>query len=136
MVRNLNRILHRCINITRLWLMHQRWDNWKVVSSSAIKRQKLPKNHSVTSSKVDLRNVWRITIRIFSYLTHSILIWFFLWIRPINNNITAPDLNTTGFQTAFGKTSRFVGFIFQEAKSTILLLVIRRTVDNDLPETS
>jgi hypothetical protein len=29
-----------------------------------------------------------------------------------------------------------VGFIFKEAKSTILLFVVRRTVDNNLSETS
>ena len=53
-----------------------------------------------------------------SYLRHGIVVGFFLRVCPINNNITAPNLNTAGFQSAFGKTSRFVGFIFQEAKST------------------
>jgi hypothetical protein len=54
----------------------------------------------------------------FSYLSHRIVVRLFLGVCPIDNNITAPDLNTAGFQSAFGKTSRFVGFIFKEAKST------------------
>ena len=53
-----------------------------------------------------------------SYLSHRIIVRLFLGVCPIDNNITAPDLNTAGFQSAFGKTSRFVGFIFKEAKST------------------
>jgi hypothetical protein len=70
------------------------------------------------------------------HLRHGLIIGLFLRVSPINNNITAPYLDSTSFQSAFGKTSRFVGFIFKEAKSTILLFVIRRTVDNNLSETS
>ena len=54
-----------------------------------------------------------------SYLRHGIVIGLFLRVSPIDNNITAPNLNTAGFQSALGKTSRFVGFVFQEAKSTV-----------------
>ena len=52
------------------------------------------------------------------YLRHGLIIGLFLRIGPIHNNITAPNLDTASFQSAFGKTSRLMGFIFQEAKSS------------------
>ena len=58
------------------------------------------------------------TAEIYIYLRHGLIIGLFLRVSPIDNNITAPYLDSTSFQSAFGKTSRFMGFIFQEAKST------------------
>jgi hypothetical protein len=52
------------------------------------------------------------------YLRHGIVVRLLLWVSPIDNNITAPNLDSTSFQSAFGKTSRFVGFIFQEAETS------------------
>merc|ERR1719334_1760871 len=63
------------------------------------------------------------------------LIWFLLRIRPIYDNITVPNLDSSCLQPPLGKAGGFVGLVLKEAKSPVFLLVIRRTVDDDFPQT-
>ena len=45
------------------------------------------------------------------------LIWFLLRIRPIYDNITVPNLDSSCLEPPLGKAGGFVGLILQEAKS-------------------
>jgi len=66
-------------------------------------------------------------------LRHSLIVWFLLWVGPVNNNVTTPDTRITVADTMLGHRRRLVTVVFQKRKATILLLdIIRRIVDNDV----
>jgi len=66
-------------------------------------------------------------------LRHSLIVWFLLWVGPVNNNVTTPDTRITVADTMLGHRRRLVTVVFQKCKATILLLdIIRRIVDNDV----
>lgn len=71
------------------------------------------------------------TLPVLHYLWHGLLIWLFLRIGPINDDITAPNFDTTRLQPPFGQAGCFVRLVFQEAEPTILLVVVRGAIDDD-----
>lgn len=89
--------------------------------------------------------------------THSWFVWLFLWIRPVDNNITTPNLikrkqlwsylegafarmnvylNSASSKSSFCQWSCFVWFIFQEAETTVFLLIVRWTINYNFNESS
>lgn len=72
----------------------------------------------------------------FSYFGHGLFIWFFLRIRPVNDDVTAPNFHATCSEPPLSQRSWFVGLILQEAEASVLLFVIRRTVDYHLCQAS
>ena len=65
-------------------------------------------------------------------LGHDGLVGLLLRVGPIDDDITAPDFDAARFQPALGQRGGLVRFVFEEAEAAVLLLVIRRTVDDHL----
>ena len=53
-----------------------------------------------------------------SYLGHGLVIGFLLRVCPVNDNITAPDLDAASFESAFGQTGSFVRLVFKKTESS------------------
>ena len=64
------------------------------------------------------------------------LIWFLLRIRPIYDNITVPNLDSSCLQPPLGKAGGFERLILEEAESAILFIIIRGGIDYHLDESS
>jgi len=67
-------------------------------------------------------------------LCHRLFVGLLLRIGPVDNYITAPDLDAPGLQPALGQTRRLMRLILQKAKATVFLLVVGRAIDDDLLE--
>ena len=64
-------------------------------------------------------------------LGHGLFIWLFLWICPVNNDVTAPDACVTIANAMLCHWCRFMTVVLQKRKAAIFLLnVIRRIIDD------
>lgn len=62
------------------------------------------------------------------YLGHDLWVWVLDGICPLYSDHITPDLHLAAHQTAASLSRRLVVFILQEAKATVLLLVIRLVI--------
>merc|ERR1719357_715855 len=63
---------------------------------------------------------------------HGVVIRLILRVRPIHNDVTAPDFDSASSESPLGETCSLMTFIFKETESPVLLLVVGRRVDNDV----
>ena len=65
---------------------------------------------------------------------HGVLVGLLLRVGPVDDDITAPDLDPARLQPALGQARSLVGLVLEEAEAAVLLLVVGGAVDDHLTE--
>lgn len=66
------------------------------------------------------------------YLGHDLWVWVLNGVSPLHRDHIAPHLHLAAHQSAAGLSCCLVVFILEEAKASILLLVVRLVVQYDI----
>lgn len=70
-----------------------------------------------------------------NYLGHDFWVWVLNGVGPLHSDHISPHLHLAAHQAAAGLSCRFVIFVLQEAKATVLFLVVRLVVQYDIIQT-
>lgn len=85
----------------------------------------------ITQIQEEIRSVTAMVIRNSTHLGHGFIVRVVHRVRPIYNDVTVPDLQSTCRQLPFGSGCRFVRIIFQKGKTTVFLVFLFcRSIDD------
>lgn len=93
---------------------HKRWEGFFFLGGLS---------HAVTNAR------W------LKYLGHDFGVGVLDGVGPLHGDHVSPDLHLAAHQAASGLSCRFVVFVLQEAKATVLFLVVRLVVQYDIIQT-
>ena len=69
-------------------------------------------------------------------LGHGLFVWLFQRVSPVNDDVAIPDAYATSAQLSLRQRGSFVILVLEEAKSTVLLPVVRAAVDDHVHQAS